>query len=85
MGFSLGANDLLKYVGQSKDNCLLTGVVAVSNPWDVSLVVKQVHKNWLFNRQTTRYLVENFEKYGGVLKQGPLIDGGRIPFAINKV
>jgi len=35
-GFSLGANLLVKYLGQEKENTPVLGAVSVSNPWDLA-------------------------------------------------
>ena len=32
----MGANILIKYLGEEKDNCPLVGAVAIANPWNLT-------------------------------------------------
>ncbi|RHY23207.1 hypothetical protein DYB32_009277 [Aphanomyces invadans] len=61
IGFSLGANILLKYVGEEGAACLLTAAVSVANPYD--FVVTNLHithswfHRWVYNAAMTRSLL----------------------------
>lgn len=35
LGFSLGANLLVKYLGEEKENCLFSGAISIANPFDL--------------------------------------------------
>ncbi|KAI9296464.1 AB-hydrolase YheT [Neoconidiobolus thromboides FSU 785] len=71
-GFSLGANLLVKYIGEMEDKCPLLGAVSVSNPNDLIDCSRQMKDNWI---QSTFYdpvlssgLVKLYEKHELYLK-----------------
>jgi predicted alpha/beta-fold hydrolase len=39
VGFSLGANHLLRYIGGNPDNCGIKAAISVSNPFDCMATV----------------------------------------------
>ena len=40
IGVSMGANLLVKYAADHRDNCKLEAIVSISNPYDLNLVGK---------------------------------------------
>ncbi|GKA46407.1 embryogenesis-associated protein EMB8-like protein [Tanacetum coccineum] len=54
VGWSLGANNLVKYLGEEGDSCLLSGAVSLCNPFSVVLTDEELHKG--FNRVYDRIL-----------------------------
>ncbi|KAL7268437.1 hypothetical protein RUND412_008946 [Rhizina undulata] len=47
VGFSLGANILTNYLGEEGDNCVLKAAVICSNPWNLEVSSKALHRTWL--------------------------------------
>src|SRR3990167_1498393 len=47
IGYSLGANYLCKYIGESGENSLLLCGICVSNPFDLTVTSKQLQKTWI--------------------------------------
>ncbi|KAJ1921333.1 hypothetical protein H4219_000649 [Mycoemilia scoparia] len=50
IGFSLGSNVLVKYVGQEGENCLLSGAISVCNPFDFVKAAENMEKPTWANR-----------------------------------
>ncbi|EQC32277.1 hypothetical protein SDRG_10025 [Saprolegnia diclina VS20] len=48
-GFSLGANILLKFVGEEGDKCQLSGAISVGNPYDMLASNRNLEYSWLHN------------------------------------
>ena len=57
IGFSLGANMLLKLLGEEKENSLLTSAVAVSAPMMLDVCADSIHKG--FSKFYEQMLVKN--------------------------
>jgi predicted alpha/beta-fold hydrolase len=47
VGFSIGANVLLKYAGYYGKNCPLVGIVSISNPYDVLGAVRSLQRSFI--------------------------------------
>jgi predicted alpha/beta-fold hydrolase len=43
-GWSLGANILVRYVGQEAERCPLSGAVSLCNPFDLVIADEDFHK-----------------------------------------
>jgi len=55
VGFSMGANLLLKYLGETGENCPLKAGAAVSTPFDIVICSRYLRKPW-----PTSYIADNF-------------------------
>ncbi|OQR95934.1 serine protease family S33 [Thraustotheca clavata] len=62
IGYSLGANILLKYVGEEGTNCLLTAAISLANPYDLVLTTAHLANSWwhrqIYNKALTSGLVK---------------------------
>lgn len=82
-GWSLGANILVRYIGQEGDHCTLSGAVSLCNPFDLVVADEDFHKgfNNVYDKSLARGLRKIFKKHA------PLFDdvGGEfnIPKAAN--
>ncbi|KAI9098251.1 Alpha/Beta hydrolase protein [Phlyctochytrium arcticum] len=59
VGFSLGANVLTKFVGESGDDCLLIGAAALANPFDLLLGTHVMHRTWFGRNIYSKRMTEN--------------------------
>lgn len=62
LGTSMGANVILKYVGEAKDQCSLLAVAVISCPFDILLCSKALMKSHPSPNITDQLLVESFVK-----------------------
>ncbi|KAF0695528.1 Aste57867_13670 [Aphanomyces stellatus] len=66
VGFSIGANLVVKYAGEEGAACPLTAVVSVSNPYDVAAVVQSMHMSFmrrkLLGETTAKAMLRQFFK-----------------------
>ncbi|RHY55527.1 hypothetical protein DYB26_004090 [Aphanomyces astaci] len=62
VGFSLGANILLKYVGEEGASCVLTAAVSVANPFDFVVTNLHITHSWfhrlVYNAAMTKNLLK---------------------------
>ncbi|KAF9910451.1 hypothetical protein EC991_006502 [Linnemannia zychae] len=47
VGFSLGANILMNYMGEEGDQCEFLGAMSVGNPWDLMGTCLAIERGWL--------------------------------------
>ncbi|EQC34322.1 hypothetical protein SDRG_08095 [Saprolegnia diclina VS20] len=62
VGYSLGANILLKYVGEAGNLCLLTAAISLANPYDLEMTTAHLATSWwhrqIYNKALTSGLVK---------------------------
>ncbi|KAJ3083635.1 alpha/beta-hydrolase [Rhizoclosmatium globosum] len=67
IGFSLGANIMMKCVGEDGDACPLVGFVSVGNPFDLHMGLNRLHSTFLgrhlYSRVMTLGLVRTFKSH----------------------
>ncbi|KAK1258391.1 Embryogenesis-associated protein EMB8 [Acorus gramineus] len=65
VGWSLGANILVRYLAEESHNCALSGAVSLCNPFDLVLADENFHKgfNVVYNRSLARALQKIFKKH----------------------
>ncbi|KAI8918215.1 Alpha/Beta hydrolase protein [Powellomyces hirtus] len=67
VGFSLGANILTKFVGESGEHCPFIGAISVSNPFDLLGGSRALHRTWigrnLYSKTMTQNLIRMFKKH----------------------
>ncbi|KAL9052089.1 MAG: hypothetical protein Q9162_005606 [Coniocarpon cinnabarinum] len=82
IGFSLGANILVNYLGEEGERCELDAAVSVSNPWDLNVSNLSLQRSWLGNEVYQRAMCSNLKKvlmrHGDELRKNPNIDLERI-------
>ncbi|KAJ3262715.1 hypothetical protein HDU77_000231 [Chytriomyces hyalinus] len=75
VGFSLGANILMKYVGEEGKNCLLTTAVSVGNPFDLHIGLAFLHSTWigkeLYSKVMTQSLIQIYKKHQNRFEKSP--------------
>ncbi|KAM0923606.1 hypothetical protein ACQ4PT_005406 [Festuca glaucescens] len=82
-GWSLGANILVRYLGEETDKCSLSGAVSMCNPFDLVIADEDFHKgfNNIYDRALANSLRAIFKKHA-LLFEG--LDGEyNIPKAAN--
>ncbi|RKO84703.1 Alpha/Beta hydrolase protein [Blyttiomyces helicus] len=74
VGFSLGANIMLKYVGETGKSCPLIGCVSIANPFDLLLGNAALHRTWIgknvYSHAMARNLARLLERYAPALNTG---------------
>ncbi|KAI8606921.1 Alpha/Beta hydrolase protein, partial [Chytriomyces sp. MP71] len=74
-GFSLGANILMKYVGEEGERCLLSSAVSVANPFDLHLGLVGLHSTWLgkevYSKVMTRSLIDIYKRHRNKFEKSP--------------
>jgi len=69
VGFSLGANILIKYLGEEQQNTPIVGAVSISNPFDLGYCHAQVGtSNLLYNKILTRDLHKYLRRHQHILQ-----------------
>ncbi|KAJ3031227.1 UNVERIFIED_CONTAM: hypothetical protein HDU68_005833 [Siphonaria sp. JEL0065] len=66
VGYSLGANILLKYIGEEGNQCPLLSAVVVANPFDFNLGINFLHSTFLgrlYSRIMTHELLSIFSQH----------------------
>ncbi|XP_074588564.1 embryogenesis-associated protein EMB8-like [Curcuma longa] len=65
IGWSLGANILVRYLGQESQNCLLSGAVSLCNPFNLVIADEDFHKgfNNVYDKALARGLRKIFKKH----------------------
>lgn len=74
VGFSLGANILTNYLGEEGDRCELMAAAVVSNPWNLELTDKGLHRTWLGHHLYSKVL-------GGYVCFVPTVIQARLSYA----
>eukprot|EP00027_Filamoeba_sp_ATCC50430_P008468 CAMPEP_0168560668 /NCGR_PEP_ID=MMETSP0413-20121227/11182_1 /TAXON_ID=136452 /ORGANISM="Filamoeba nolandi, Strain NC-AS-23-1" /LENGTH=197 /DNA_ID=CAMNT_0008591983 /DNA_START=564 /DNA_END=1157 /DNA_ORIENTATION=- len=73
-GFSMGANTLVKYVGEAGDDTPLAGVVSVSQGYDAKKGINYVTEIPLYHFELTRKLKSLVQKHKHKLKDAMDVD-----------
>ncbi|PSS11245.1 Embryogenesis-associated protein [Actinidia chinensis var. chinensis] len=65
IGWSLGANILVRYLGQEPHNCLLSGAVSLCNPFNLLIADEDFHKgfNNVYDKALANSLCKIFKKH----------------------
>lgn len=65
VGWSLGANILVRYLGQESHTCPLSGAVSLCNPFNLVIADEDFHKgfNNVYDKALARSLCEIFKKH----------------------
>lgn len=65
VGWSLGANILVRYLGEESHNCSLSGAVSLCNPFNLVLADEDFHKgfNNIYDKALARSLTKIFKKH----------------------
>ncbi|KAL6005688.1 embryogenesis-associated protein emb8 [Asimina triloba] len=65
VGWSLGANILVRYLGQESYNCPLSGAVSLCNPFNLVIADEDFHKgfNIIYDKALARALCKIFKKH----------------------
>ncbi|KAG8071642.1 hypothetical protein GUJ93_ZPchr0006g41466 [Zizania palustris] len=65
VGWSLGANILVRYLGEETDKCLLSGAVSLCNPFNLVIADEDFHKgfNNVYDRALARALKTIFKRH----------------------
>ncbi|KAJ1280204.1 hypothetical protein BS78_04G213300 [Paspalum vaginatum] len=65
VGWSLGANILVRYLGEETDKCPLSGAVSLCNPFNLVIADEDFHKgfNNVYDRALARALTTIFKKH----------------------
>ncbi|KAH6684132.1 Alpha/Beta hydrolase protein [Halenospora varia] len=62
IGFSLGANILVNYVGEEGPNCLLKAVAVCSNPWNLEAGSLALQRTWLGREVYSKTMGSNMKR-----------------------
>ncbi|XP_002971512.2 embryogenesis-associated protein EMB8 [Selaginella moellendorffii] len=83
VGWSLGANILVRYLGQEGENCILSGAVSLCNPFDLVVADEDFRKgfNNIYDKSLATSLRTIFRKHAALFEE----IGGEynIPLAAN--
>ncbi|KAJ3070157.1 hypothetical protein HDU98_006817 [Podochytrium sp. JEL0797] len=75
IGFSLGANILLKSVGEDSADSLLMACVCIGNPFDLNLGMSFLHSTWIgeefYSRVMTKNLIGIYDKHKRMFEKHP--------------
>ncbi|XP_043715201.1 embryogenesis-associated protein EMB8 [Telopea speciosissima] len=65
VGWSLGANILVRYLGQESNSCPLSGAVSLCNPFNLVIADEDFHKgfNIIYDKALSRALRKIFKKH----------------------
>ncbi|OZJ05117.1 hypothetical protein BZG36_01388 [Bifiguratus adelaidae] len=73
VGFSLGSNVLVKYLGEEEENTPLIAGISISNPWDFVSSSLWIDRTWfrrnIYSRTMAGNLVRTYNKHAKVLEQ----------------
>ncbi|KAK8964188.1 Embryogenesis-associated protein EMB8 [Platanthera guangdongensis] len=83
VGWSLGANILVRYLGQESHECPLSGAVSLCNPFNLPITDEDFHKgfNKIYDKALARSLRKIFKKHALLFED--LRDDYNIPMAAN--
>jgi len=68
VGYSLGANILVKYLGEEGDKTPLVGAISVSNPFNFNKSSKQLNEHLFYKYTYSRALANNCKRFVGTHK-----------------
>eukprot|EP01130_Rhizamoeba_saxonica_P016536 TRINITY_DN7663_c1_g1_i2.p1 TRINITY_DN7663_c1_g1~~TRINITY_DN7663_c1_g1_i2.p1 ORF type:complete len:375 (-),score=54.38 TRINITY_DN7663_c1_g1_i2:157-1281(-) len=69
IGFSLGSNILLKYMGEEGSNTPLSAGISISNPFDLSKSSIKLASQKLYDKVLTRGAIENFRRISPIYEE----------------
>eukprot|EP01120_Amphizonella_sp_Union-15-10_P008889 TRINITY_DN3286_c0_g2_i3.p1 TRINITY_DN3286_c0_g2~~TRINITY_DN3286_c0_g2_i3.p1 ORF type:complete len:380 (-),score=40.06 TRINITY_DN3286_c0_g2_i3:70-1209(-) len=78
IGFSLGSNILVKYVGEEGDRITLDAAISVANPFDFIECSKLLQKRQLYDRFLTAGTVKTYKSFAAMFSQLDGIDSDAI-------
>ncbi|KAF0683104.1 Aste57867_24792 [Aphanomyces stellatus] len=62
VGFSLGSNIMVKYIGEEGDKCMLTAAVSVGNPYDFMCNSRNMNHSFVHHHVYNGALAENLKR-----------------------
>lgn len=70
VGWSLGGNILVRYIGQEGGTCPLTGAVSLCNPFNLVMADEDFHKGFsnVYDRSLANALVRIFKKHASLFE-----------------
>ena len=70
VGWSLGANILVRYLGQESSSCTLSGAVSLCNPFNLVIVDANFHKgfNNVYDKALARALCKIFKRHASLFE-----------------
>jgi len=78
LGYSLGSNIMVKYLGEQGSKVLLKGAISISNPYYFELASKHLEGSFFLRNVYSRAFAQNLRKYilrhYNVAKQSTLLD-----------
>ncbi|KAJ1943492.1 hypothetical protein EC988_006221, partial [Linderina pennispora] len=84
VAFSMGANILIRYVGEESSNCVLSAAVGISSPFDMPTTVRAMEdRNFLNDYVFRPALVAGTKRY--LLKNEGALNSGTIHFDMEHV
>lgn len=83
VGWSLGANILVRYLGQESHNCSLAGAVSLCNPFNLPIADEDFHKgfNNIYDKALASSLRRIFKKHSALFED--IVGEYNIPMAAN--
>lgn len=82
IGFSLGANILVNYLGEEGSNCILDAAVVVCNPWNLEACGLALQRSWIglnvFSASMGASMRRLFEKHVDQISKNPDIDVAKV-------
>ncbi|XP_050229914.1 embryogenesis-associated protein EMB8 [Mercurialis annua] len=71
VGWSLGANILVNYLGQESQDCPLNGAVSLCNPFNLVIADEDFRKgfNTIYDKALTRSLLKSFRKHASLFEE----------------
>ncbi|KAJ7520166.1 hypothetical protein O6H91_20G070200 [Diphasiastrum complanatum] len=70
VGWSLGANILVRYLGEESEKCTLTGAVSLCNPYDLVIADKNFQKgfNKVYDKRLAKSLRNSLKKHAALFE-----------------
>ncbi|RCI01911.1 hypothetical protein CU098_010711 [Rhizopus stolonifer] len=79
IGFSLGSNVLVKYLGEERENAPFKAAISVANPFDFKSAMEQLHSTYLGKKVYSTAMANNLKRtHKDVMEKGGLIDSDKI-------
>ena len=78
MGISFGANMLVKYAGETGDNCEMKALVSIANPYDLKKCSQEISKptKFIYHWSLLSNFKRNLRRNAEMLKKNPKINLG---------
>ena len=81
-GFSLGANILLKYAGETGKDCPFSGLISIANPFDLTATNRELHATWfkrnIYSWRLAGNLIKVLKRHLHVFEKSDLYDFERV-------